>query len=56
MFSYAVRYPKNAINITSQIKIKQHLFAAESYPALQEFYNLIVEKHAAQIVLRKKTE
>jgi len=55
-FSYSIKFLDNAINVTSQIKIKQYLFAAEDYPALQAFYNLIVEKHAAQIVLRKKTE
>lgn len=54
-FSYSIKMADNAINVIQQFKINKTLFAAEEYQALKQFYDLIVAKHAEQIVLRKKT-
>lgn len=55
-FSYSIKQGGDAINITYQLKIKKAFFYAEEYPALKDFYNRLVDKHAAQIVLKKEEE
>jgi len=55
LFSYKIKLADNAINVIHQLKINKSLFAADEYKALQEFYDMIVDKHAEQIVLKKKT-
>lgn len=42
------------VHITSNFTINKALFTQEEYPALREFYNLVVANHAGQIVLKKK--
>ena len=56
MYAYSIKTGEDWLQLTSQLRINNHRFAAEEYGALKEFYNLMVEKQAAQIVLRKKTE
>ena len=53
-FSYSLNNQGNTLNLTSQLKISKHLFLPEEYASLKEFYNLAVEKMAAQVVLKKK--
>ncbi len=54
-FVYTINIQGNIINLTNQIKINKHLYLPQEYAGLKEFYNLIVEKHGAQVVLKKKT-
>lgn len=53
-YSYSLAIRGNTINVTSQLKISKHLFLPNEYAALKEFYNLIVDKMAGQVVLKKK--
>ena len=39
---------------TAQLKIQKHLFLPEEYAGLKEFYNLLMDKMARQVVLKKK--
>lgn len=54
-FSYSANAVANQVQIRSIFKINKSIFIPDEYLALKEFYNLIVEKHGEQIVLRKKT-
>jgi len=38
----------------SRLQIKRAYFQAEEYEMLREFFNLVVKKHAEQIVFKKK--
>jgi hypothetical protein len=53
-YLYNVNVTGNVINITSMLSINRSLFSQDEYPALREFYNLVVAKQAEQIVLKKK--
>jgi hypothetical protein len=53
-FLYNVQTTGNTINITSLLKISRSLFTSDDYPALREFYNIVVAKQAEQIVLKEK--
>lgn len=53
-FTYNVQPIGNAINVTTILSINQSLFTQLEYKSLREFYDLIVAKHAEQIVLKKK--
>ncbi len=53
-FLYSAQVIGNAVTITSVVAINQPLFIQDEYPALREFFNLIVAKHAEQVVLKKK--
>lgn len=52
-FVYNVQVTGNVISITSMLSINRSLFTQNDYPHLREFYNMIVAKHAEQIVLKK---
>lgn len=54
-FVYSVKQVGDFIQMTNQFKLSKHQFLWDSYPHLKEFYNLIVEKHGEQVVLKKKT-
>lgn len=54
-YSYTLSATGNTINLTSQLKINKYLFLPQEYGGLKEFYNLIVDKMAGQIVLKKKS-
>ena len=45
---------ENKIVITSKILLKKSSYYAEEYEGLRKFYDQIVQKHAEQIVLKKK--
>lgn len=42
------------ISISSKIQLKKAMYFAEEYEVLRTFYDQIVQKHAEQIVLKKK--
>lgn len=44
---------KNQIQLLSKITVSQTKYEVEEYPFIKEFFDLIVEKHAEQIVLKK---
>lgn len=54
-FIYSVTVSDNTISVTSVVDIKKHLFVPEEYLYLKEFFSQVVEKHAEQIVIKKKT-
>lgn len=45
----------NQIQLMSKISVKQTLFSPEEYPYIKEFFDLVVEKHTEQIVLKKSS-
>ncbi|MBL0741815.1 DUF3857 domain-containing protein [Chryseolinea lacunae] len=53
-FSYATTQVGDVISVVSVLQINKSMFVQDEYPPLREFYNLIVAKHAEQIVLKKK--
>jgi len=53
-FTYNVQAMGNIINVVSILTINQSLFSQMEYKSLREFYDLVVAKHAEQIVLKKK--
>lgn len=53
-FVFSATAQNNMINFVSQFIINKSVFTIEEYPALREFYNLVVAKQAEQIVLKKK--
>ena len=52
-FSYSVKVQGDKIMVLSQFKINKNLFLPEEYQALKEFYNIVINKHAEQVVLKK---
>lgn len=54
VFEYRISQSENTISLRSRIKINRTLFTNEEYYNLREFFNLIVNKHNEQIVLKKK--
>jgi len=55
VFEYRLSQSGNMISFRSRIKINRTYFMPEEYEMLREFFNLVVKKHAEQIVLKKKT-
>jgi hypothetical protein len=53
-FSFFVRKDGNKLYLVSRKVLSQKMYTAAEYPYLKELYAKIVEKHAEQIVLRKK--
>lgn len=53
-FTYNVQAMGNTINVISILTINQSLFSQVEYKSVREFFNLVVAKHAEQIVLKKK--
>lgn len=52
-FSYSVKTQAGKIILLSQFKTNKNLFLPSEYPALKEFYNIVIAKHAEQVVLKK---
>jgi len=52
-FVYSITNVGNTINVVSKLLINRPNFAAEEYPYLKQFYDLVIAKHAEQIVLKK---
>lgn len=53
-FTYIINTSADAIKISSRITLNESYFAAEEYELLRNFYDLIVQKHTEQLVLKKK--
>lgn len=52
-FSYAIAKTGDAISVSSRITMNEYYFTAEEYALLKNFYDEIIKKHAAQVVLKK---
>jgi hypothetical protein len=53
-FSYMITVLGDEIKVVSRITLNECYFAPEEYKLLKNFYDLIVQKHAQQLVLKKK--
>jgi hypothetical protein len=53
-FSYMINIVGTDIKVSSRITLNEYYFAPGEYELLKNFYDLIVEKHAEQLVLKKK--
>jgi len=54
MFEYRISESNGIISLRSRIRLNRAYFMPEEYEMLREFFNLIVKKHAEQIVFKKK--
>ncbi|MBL0273795.1 MAG: hypothetical protein IPQ06_12150 [Chitinophagaceae bacterium] len=54
MFEYRISKSGDNISFRSHIWIRRTYFLPDEYEMLREFFNLIVKKHAEQIVFKKK--
>ena len=52
-YTFHITTAENIIQITNKFQINKTTYTHEDYQALKEFYNLIIQKHSEQIVLRK---
>lgn len=52
-YTYVVETENDVVKIRSQLTIGKSFFAPSEYPNLRELYNLVIEKQAQQIVLKK---
>lgn len=55
LFEYRISQSGNNVSFRSRIRISRAFFTQDEYEMLREFYNLILKKHAEQIVLKKKS-
>ncbi len=55
-FMFVCQQADNRITVLSRISLTQAVYPAESFVSLKEFYELIVQKHAEQIVLKRIEE
>jgi hypothetical protein len=53
-FSYLSQITGNKIQIQSKIQLNRPIYMTDEYEDLSELYNRIIQKHAEQIVLKKK--
>jgi acyl carrier protein len=53
-FEYRIAVSNEVVSLRSRLRIKRTFFQAEEYDMLREFFNLVVKKHAEQIVFKKK--
>jgi hypothetical protein len=54
MFEYRISESNGIISLRSRFRLKRAYFQPEEYEMLREFFNLVVKKHAEQIVFKKK--
>ncbi len=54
-FKFSISQTGNKLQLVSKIEIKQLHFEPSEYATLKNFFDIIVEKHAEQIVLKKTT-
>ena len=52
-FTYNIAAKENSLQLMSKFTIKQTIFQPEEYPIIKQFYDVVVSKHAEQIVLKK---
>jgi hypothetical protein len=53
-FSYMINAAGTDIKVSSRITLNEYYFDPTEYELLKNFYDLIVQKHAEQLVLKKK--
>jgi transglutaminase-like putative cysteine protease len=54
MFEYRLSQSNGIISLRSRLRLTRAYFLPEEYEMLREFFNLVVKKHAEQIVFKKK--
>lgn len=54
IFEYRISQSGSNISFRSRIRISRAFFEPDEYEMLREFFNLVVKKHAEQIVFKKK--
>ena len=52
-YLYDISVAGNMLTLRSSLKINKTLFSGSDYPALRNFYDLIVKKQAEQVVLKR---
>jgi len=55
-FSFSVNQQGNMLNIVSIYEINKPMFSQLEYPSLKQFFQIIVNKQAEQVVLKRRTE
>ena len=55
IFTYNYNILGNTIQLVSKVQVNQSLFEPEKYEGLKDFFQLIVDKYAEQIVLKKQS-
>jgi hypothetical protein len=53
MFSYMIRREGNRVNLVNSYKLNKTFWSAEEYELIKKFFDLMVQKHSEQIVLKK---
>jgi Domain of Unknown Function with PDB structure (DUF3857) len=54
LFEYRISQSGDNISFRSRLRISRAYFLPEEYEMLREFFNLVLKKHAEQIVFKKK--
>ncbi len=54
IFQYLVQQNGNELMMRSRLKFTRALYDAEEYQPLREFFDVVVKKHAEQVVIKKK--
>jgi hypothetical protein len=54
MFEYRISESGGVVSMRSRLLLKRTFFQPDEYENLREFFNLVVKKHAEQIVFKKK--
>ncbi|WP_176956189.1 DUF3857 domain-containing protein [Catalinimonas alkaloidigena] len=52
-FTYSATVMNNKVQVISKVQLMKPMYFGEEYTYLREFYNMIVAKHAEQVVLKK---
>lgn len=55
VFQYLIQQSGNTIQFRSRLKLNKATFEPDEYESLREFFDMIVKKHAEQIVLKRKS-
>lgn len=55
VFEYRLSESGGVISLRSRLRINRAYFQPDEYEMLREFFNLVVKKHAEQIVFKKKS-
>jgi hypothetical protein len=52
-FEYIIGVIDNTISLRSRLKLTRTYYATEEYEILREFFEMVVSKHAEQVVFKK---
>lgn len=53
-FEYIITKNDTEVSLKTQLKLNKTFFSQEDYEVLREFFDMVVKKHAEQIVFKKK--